>query len=133
VEPLVDLAATGSLLVELCAIVKMELLVLPYRSRNVRDIYIVKQFVHDSRGVSVAPLSDSAMELSTEVRAITGLKVPDALVVGSAVASGCDAIVGNDRRFGRLNDRENLRLMSIAGGRHALPRYVHLDDYLDGN
>lgn len=131
VEPLIDRAATGSLLVELCAIVKMELLILPYRSRNVRDIYLVKQFVHDSRGVSVTPLSEGVMELATEVRATTGLKVPDALIVGSALLGGCDAIVGNDRRFGHLNDREDQRLMSIGGGQRAIPSYLHLDDYLD--
>lgn len=77
------------------------------------------------------PLAEGVLELSTEVRAFTGLKVPDALIVGSAVAGGCDAIVGNDRRFVRLNERNGARFMAIGSGRRDMPSYVHLDDYLD--
>ncbi len=129
IAPLMQRAAAGFLVVELSAIVRMELLVLPYRSRDPARIFLVRRFTDDYPGIAVAPLSASVLELATEVRAVTGLKTPDALVVGSAILNECDGIVGNDAAFKRLNARGDQPFVSMGGRRHRVPRYLHLDDY----
>lgn len=132
IVPLMERAVAGLLLVELSAIVRMELLVLPYKARDTSRISLVRRFTDDYPGIVVAPLSEPVLELAAEVRAATGLKTPDALVVGSAVLNECDAIVGNDAAFKRLNARGELPFVSLGGQRHRMPRYLHLDDYADG-
>jgi predicted nucleic acid-binding protein len=38
---------------------------------------------------------------AAEIRANLGLKLPDAMIVATAILAGCDALVGNDRRCAR--------------------------------
>ena len=50
----------------------------------------------------VAPLDRAAFDRAASLRATMGLKTPDALHAGAALASGCDEIWTNDRRFAAL-------------------------------
>lgn len=75
----------------------MELLVGPLRaSRGVTD---VADFLHGFPNVDLAPIDFDAAYAAAALRADTGLRAPDALIIGSAVANHVDAIVSNDRAW----------------------------------
>lgn len=124
----IERAIAGSLRVELSAIVQLELLVQPYRSGDQRVFRDVLNFTEEHEGVSVAPISRDAVLASAQVRAITRLKVPDSLIIGTAAVGGADLIIGNDRRFDRLNEMRNVSLLS-DGGPVRVPDFVRLADY----
>lgn len=132
VRQLLDRARSGSLQIDLPGVVEMELLVRPYATRNPRDLMDVERLTVDAPGVTTIPISRDVMLSSAQTRAITGLKLPDALVVGSAIARCCDALIGNDIRFRILNELPPSRWFSSPSPGRPSPTYLHLDDYLGG-
>jgi hypothetical protein len=70
------------------------------------------------------------MFLAAEIRAHTRLKTPDAIVVASAVASGCQAIVGNDKRFRDLEGLRGTRFLAAGSRPIEMPDYLHLEDFV---
>jgi predicted nucleic acid-binding protein len=65
--------------------------------------------------VSVAPLTRRAARYAAKIIASHGLATPDALVVGTALDSGCAAVIGNDKRW---------------LSRFEAPRYIALADHV---
>jgi hypothetical protein len=124
---LVDHAASARCLVDLPAIVRMELLVEPYRSSNRSAVGEVRYFMNATPGFRSAPMIEDMLVVGARVRATKRISTPDALVIASATVRQCDTLVGNDKDFLVLRD---------AGFRAALPdlqlpRYIHLDDFVD--
>jgi predicted nucleic acid-binding protein len=132
VRKLVEMAAAGRLVIELPGIVYLELLVRPYKTGDMTEMATIRGLTHEQPGVETVPISEQVILASASVRAIAGLKTPDALVAGSATAGGSDAIVGNDRRFEVLNSLEGVQLLTAGRRRLPVPRYVHLDDFVEG-
>lgn len=67
--------------------------------------------------VTVAPLDRAAARAAARIRATTGLSTPDALVIGTALAAGCGAVIGNDRRCAeRVETPTYLYLTAYAAG-----------------
>ncbi|MEX2246839.1 MAG: PIN domain-containing protein [Dehalococcoidia bacterium] len=128
VAGLIERALDSLLAIHVPAIVQLELLVRPYRSGNPEELARVRSFTERQPGVRTAPISKDVLFGAAQVRALTSLKVPDALVVSSAAVGRCDGIVGNDTRFAALNRFETLHLSAM--GELRLPRYIHLDDYV---
>ena len=131
VRYLLERAATGTLRVHIPGIVQLELLVGPIRSGNEREREDVLDLTEKARGVVTHPMTRRVAFGAAEVRAMTNLRVADALVVASASAGRCDAVVGNDAAFRALNDLQNVRLSMVRAERLTLPRYIHLDDYIN--
>lgn len=128
VRELIYGARRGLWNVSLSGIVYLELLVRPYRSRDEQELLKVRQLALFTDGFDVTPLTSALVELGAHVRAETALKTPDALILASAIVAGCDVLIGNDKRFARINPRPGADPPSIR-----YPRYVHLDDYVDDN
>ncbi len=59
------------------------------------------QVVLDARGMHVVEMDRQIARVGAELRAATGLDLADAVIVATALATGCDAIVGNDERCAR--------------------------------
>jgi predicted nucleic acid-binding protein len=57
------------------------------------------------------PLSPEVFDLATTLRALHGLKTPDALHAACAVHHGCDQIWTNDDRFRQLSSRIAVRII----------------------
>jgi len=123
---LLERAFGGSVRIHVPGIVQLELLVGPYRSGSREDLADVIALTEERPGVRTAPISKNVLIGAARVRAMTNLKIPDALVVASASAGRCEGIVGNDSRFAVLNE---LRTLKFGADEFQLPRYVHLDDY----
>jgi hypothetical protein len=92
---------------------------------------MVRSLIDDQAGVEPIEMSEDVLRTAAEIRALTRLKTPDALVVGSAVVSGSEVIVGNDRRFDVLNAVPDVKLFVIGNRPRSMPRYLHLDDFVD--
>ena len=133
-EPSADLfarARRGSLRIELSAVVQLELLVGPLAQSNVDEQQDVLDLTERTVGVATIPIDRDSIFVAAEVRAMTGLKVPDALVVASAALSLSDAIIGNDKAFEVVNDLASVQLIGAGTRSMVMPRYIHLDDYID--
>jgi predicted nucleic acid-binding protein len=88
---------TGRNRAVISAISAMEMLVGPLRANEPLDDYLdfIQRFPHlDCVPADVAVAKQAAM-----VRARHGVRPPDALIIGTAVAVGADAIVTNDARW----------------------------------
>jgi predicted nucleic acid-binding protein len=76
-----------------------ELLVKPFElgRHDVAAIYV--ELVRHSARLSVAPLDRSILIEAARQRAALGILMPDALHVATALATGCDLFLTNDRRI----------------------------------
>jgi predicted nucleic acid-binding protein len=122
-------ARRGTIAVDLPAIARLELMVHPLRSLDPSEMDRVRKFIERSPGITRTDITEEILYTAATVRAMTRLRTPDALVAASAAVNHCDAIIGNDRAFGAL---EGVRQIKVWGGRtYDVPRYIHIDDYLD--
>lgn len=111
VEGIIDAGSAGvSLLISV--VTEMELLVGPLRSGDREQASVVREFL--DQHVTVLDMTREIARSAAEVRATKTLSLPDAVVIATALESGCTLIVGNDARFRRLEGIE----------------YLHLDDHL---
>lgn len=127
-DAVVARAIGGALHVVVSAIVQLELLVRPYASGDLRVLRHILEFTEEHAGVVTTPISREVVHVSAQIRAMTRLKLPDAIVVGSAVVEGADLVIGNDGKFDQLNASTRLEVASGAR-RYAVPRFIRLEDY----
>lgn len=127
VDPLIRRASSGSLRIVLSAIVQLELLVRPYRIGDKRLLRQALQFTEEHPGITTMNVSRDVVFRSAQVRAKWGLKLPDATIVGSAVAAGAHAIVGNDAGFSRLKTAPAPD--ALTASLPPLPPFLKLDEY----
>jgi predicted nucleic acid-binding protein len=77
-----------------------ELLVRPYR-RGHPELTLMHTFLAAFPNLEVLPMDLMVATQAATIRAITGIRMPDAIVIASGVLSGCEAIVSNDDRWNR--------------------------------
>lgn len=96
------------------AVTLLEVLVIPYRAgdRELADRY--EQLLTRSRGVRVVDVTTDQLRAAAQLRALTGVKTPDALQMTAALAEGCKTLVTNDRRLPELPGLRVLQLSSFA-------------------
>ena len=75
------------------------------------------------------PLSREVVHASAQIRAMTRLKLPDAIVVGSAAVDGADLVICNDAKFDRLNAGGRMEVLNGAR-RVPVPAFLRLDEYV---
>ena len=98
--------------VVLSVVTEAELLVRPLRDNDLGKIAKI-QVTTDAPNVSVVATSRKIAREAAAIRADIDINLPDAIIVATAIASRCDALVGNDRDCAR-------RVKAI--------RYVYLED-----
>ncbi len=81
----------------LSVVTETELLVRPLRDGTWEDVERVRALL-DAQGISVVALDREIAQAAAGIRAESGLRLPDAAIVATALVTGCDAIVGNDAR-----------------------------------
>jgi len=115
VIPVFEAVENGSLQAVTSAITIMELTVKPLRigRPDIADEY--RRFLDHFPHLSVVELSREVIHRATELRAMNGLRVADALQIAACLTSGATAFVTNDLRLRRVQDLE----------------IVVLDDFLD--
>lgn len=100
----------GETSVMLSPVTVAELLVLPIRTGDIDAEVVVRLFVGKLCRV-MAATSETA-SIAAGIRAASGLRLPDALILATAVEHNAEAVVGNHAAWKRVSP---------------LP-YIHLDD-----
>ena len=90
---------SGSLLAVTSTLTLLETLVVPIRAGNQRLADHYEDLLSHSRGLYLVDLDRPLLRRAAEVRALSGLKTPDALQVAAALQAGCTAFVTNDRQI----------------------------------
>ncbi len=131
VRSLFERADARRLAISISRLVQMELLIHPLRHRDLREREVIIDLTERASGVETTDLTRTVLFLAAEIRAHTRLKTPDAIVVASAAAGGCDAIVGNDKTFRDVEALHGTRFLAAGSRAIAMPQYVHLEDFLE--
>jgi predicted nucleic acid-binding protein len=95
-----------------------ELLIRPIRT-GAAEIAFMHEFLTGSPALRGLVMDFAVAQQAATVRAATGLRLPDAIVVASGLLAGCEAIVTNDEQWRR-------RLEPLFGQF----RWIYLGDYL---
>ncbi|MBW3571823.1 MAG: PIN domain-containing protein [Gemmatimonadetes bacterium] len=113
-RPLFAAADREDLTIVTSAVTLLEVLVVPYRAGNLTLATRYEALLTRSRGVLMREIDRAQLRAAAQLRAVAGVRTPDALQLAAAVAEGCTAFVTNDRRL------------------HALPggRILQLADYV---
>ena len=105
----------GLIVASISTIVEAEMLVRPIRDRNRRAQETIELFLRNSPNLVLRSVDRAVAKRAAEVRAASRLRLPDAIVVATAIEERCDVLIGNDGAMSR--------------GVPGIP-YLHLDDYI---
>lgn len=94
-----------------------ELLVRPARASDVAFTFM-HTFLTTFPHLTVLPMDLTVATQSATIRAVSNLRLPDAVVIASGLLAGCESIVTNDRSWKQ-------RLEPLFGGF----RWVYLGDF----
>ncbi|HHW39722.1 MAG TPA: type II toxin-antitoxin system VapC family toxin [Syntrophomonadaceae bacterium] len=114
-NPLFRLFEEGRLQAVISVITEAELLVGPLKKNNKEALARVRLLLNEFPGLEVIPVSRQIGQMAASIRVETNLPLPDALIIATAKSVGCDAIVGNDQSWSRID----------------MPEVLLLDDYVN--
>ncbi|MBI4320382.1 MAG: PIN domain-containing protein, partial [Chloroflexi bacterium] len=77
-----------------------ELLVRPYRV-STADFTFMHKFLTSFPNLTALPIDLAVASSAAIVRAITNLRLPDAIIVASGLMSNCEVIISNDEAWKR--------------------------------
>lgn len=92
------------------AITEAELLVGVLKRGNKEALAKVKLLLNEFPGLKVIPVSRLIAQMAASIRAETNLRLPDALIIATAKATGCEAIITNDLSWAKIGIPEVLLL-----------------------
>ncbi len=78
-------------------VVEAEMLVKPLRDRDHRAQETIELFFRNSPNLVIRGVDRAVAKRAAAVRAASRLRLPDAIVVATAIEERCDALIGNDR------------------------------------
>jgi predicted nucleic acid-binding protein len=84
----------------LSVITAAELLVRPMRG-VADDVRLMHQFLRQIPHLHILDVDFEIAQQAANIRALTRLALPDALLIGTALLSGCEVIITNDERWAR--------------------------------
>ena len=96
-------------------ITEMELLIKPLEQRSEDTLDDIEMLFRTIPNLMVRPVNREVAWRAAELRAVDRLGPMDAIIAATAIAEGCDAIIGNDSVF--------------AAQMRRLP-YLYLGDYI---
>lgn len=100
--PLFTAADREELTIVTSAVTLLEVLVVPYRAGNLALATRYEELLARSRGVRLQEIDRAQLRAAAHLRAVSGVRVPDALQLAAALAEGCTAFVTNDQRLHSL-------------------------------
>jgi len=113
-EPLFREVDAGRRELVTSALTLLEVLVIPYRSGDQLLAERYEALLTQSRGLRMAEVSREHLRAAAQLRAVSGIKTPDALQLVAALAAGCNTFLTNDRRLPRLPGLRILQLSSYV-------------------
>lgn len=110
VDPLFSNVEMGRIEAVTSTLTLLETLVVPYRAGNASLAARYDALLTRSRGVRLVDLDRVQLRAAAQLRAVYGVRTPDALQLAAALSSGCSAFVTNDRT---LPDIAGLRILQL--------------------
>lgn len=99
--PLFDRVRTGQAVMIISAITEAELLVRPQREANREAIEKIEDFLSED-GIFVVDVTRQIARRAAALRPVNRISIADAVIMATGLETGCDLIVGNDRRWSEL-------------------------------
>lgn len=99
IVPLFREADQGEREIITSALTLLEVLVVPYRAGNRLLAERYEALLTRSRGIRVVELTRDQLRAAAQLRAVIGVRTPDALQLVAALGTGCMTFVTNDRRL----------------------------------
>jgi len=93
---LFELVEQDRLKITLSVISEAELLVKPYREKNSTSIEAVSFFLEEFPNLKINLPNMEISRQAAKIRAESGLRLPDAMIVATAINTQCDLLLGND-------------------------------------
>jgi predicted nucleic acid-binding protein len=91
------------------AITEAELLVRPNRDGNAEAIEKIEDFLSED-GIYVVDVTRPIARRAATLRPVNGISIADAVIMATAVETGCDLLLGNDKRWSDIAMVPFLRL-----------------------
>jgi predicted nucleic acid-binding protein len=108
-EPWADLLSdvfagltTGELSAVTSSLSLSECLVLPFKQNKNELVAVYREALLPSHYLTTAPIDDRVLISAANIRAQTGLKLPDAIHAATALTQQCTAMLTNDPGFKRV-------------------------------
>jgi predicted nucleic acid-binding protein len=114
IAPLFRAADNGQLELVTSSVTLLEVLVVPYRANNEALAVRYEALLTGSRGIRLIDMTRDQVRLAARLRALTGMRTPDALQLSAAREAGCSAFLTNDRRLPVV---PGLRILQLASYR----------------
>lgn len=92
-------------------IVFTEVLPVHVKANNEQKIQATIEFLSDSGAFNLVPAGREICIQSGFLRGLAGMKTPDAIHVATAIHTGCDVFLTNDKR---IKTPENIELLVLA-------------------
>lgn len=100
--PLFTAADLEQVMIVTSAITLLEVLVVPYRAGNMALASRYEAILTRSRGMLLREIDRTQLLAAAQLRAVAGVRTPDALQLAAALSEGCTAFVTNDQRIRSL-------------------------------
>lgn len=100
--PLFTAADLEQLTIVTSAITLLEVLVVPYRAGNMPLASRYEALLTGSRGMLLREIDRTQLLAAAQLRAVAGVRTPDALQLAAALSEGCTAFITNDQRIRSL-------------------------------
>lgn len=98
-RPLFEEVDRGSRRIVTSAVTLLEVLVVPYRAANVALAERYESLLARSRGVHLKEIDAGQLRAAAQLRAVFGVRTPDALQLAAALSERCTTFLTNDRRI----------------------------------
>jgi len=99
--PLFDRVRDGQAVMVLSAISEAELLVRPERDGNKDAVEKIEDFLSED-GIYVVEVSRPIARRAARLRPVNQISIADAVIMATAVETGCDLLLGNDAAWSKV-------------------------------
>ncbi len=114
IEPLFRAIDRGEIEVVTSAITLLEVLVVPYRAGKVGLAERYEQLLTRAPHLRVVDIDRQQLRAAAQLRAVHGIRTPDALQLAAGLATRATAMITNDRRLPGIPGLEILQLGELA-------------------
>ena len=114
VEPLFRAIDRGEIEVVTSAITLLEVLVVPYRAGKVALAERYEQLLTRASHLRLVDIDRQQLRAAAQLRAVHGVRTPDALQLAAGLATRATTMITNDRRLPGIPGLEVLQLGELA-------------------
>jgi predicted nucleic acid-binding protein len=110
VRPVFEAAEGGALRLITSTLTLLEVLVVPYRAGELALAERYERLLTRGRGLTMVPIDRAQMRIAARLRAMHGVRTPDALQLAAGLSAQASHFLTNDRR---LPDLPGLRVVQL--------------------